>query len=63
MHDDQYAALPWGGLFHRLRAYEGDVDRSDPAEVRLELLRHRCSVIVDHGHDWWPYDTFHLERL
>jgi hypothetical protein len=27
----------------------------------LTLLRHRCSLLVDLGHDQWPYDDFAME--
>lgn len=35
-------------------------DELDAAAVR-ELVRHRCSTVVDHGDDLFPYDDHHVE--
>lgn len=32
----------------------------EPAAL-VQLLRHRCSTVVDHGGDLFPYDAHHVE--
>ncbi|MER6177820.1 hypothetical protein [Streptosporangium sp. NPDC001681] len=42
--------------------YEGGDDEEDldPASM-IELVRYRCSTIVDHGDDQYPYNDHHVE--
>ncbi|GII52655.1 hypothetical protein Pth03_10440 [Planotetraspora thailandica] len=35
-------------------------DALDPASA-IELVRHRCSTVVDHGDDLFPFDLHHVE--
>ncbi|MEU6719270.1 hypothetical protein ABZ897_48075 [Nonomuraea sp. NPDC046802] len=40
--------------------WEGDEEVLDPAS-RIEIVRYRCSTVVDHGGDLFPYDDHHVE--
>ncbi|GAA3440754.1 hypothetical protein [Planomonospora venezuelensis] len=53
LHYNVDAALDPGG-------HGGGDDELDPASV-IELVRYRCSTVVDHGADQHPYDDHHVE--
>ncbi|GAA5085724.1 hypothetical protein HNP84_010209 [Thermocatellispora tengchongensis] len=43
-----------------LRPDDREEEDLDPASM-IELVRHRCSTVVDHGGDLYPYRHHHVE--
>jgi hypothetical protein len=43
-----------------LNPRDNEEEDLDPAST-IELVRHRCSTVVDHGNDLFPYDHHHVE--
>jgi hypothetical protein len=50
--------------YHVDAALRPALDRLSPEpapDVAVELVRHRCSLLVDHGPDQWVWDSHHTE--
>ncbi|WP_459800646.1 nucleotide exchange factor GrpE [Herbidospora sp. RD11066] len=46
-----------------LLRYNVDGDEKPEADWMIEIVRHRCSTVVDYGDDLFPYDCHHVEPL